>query len=160
MLGGTAIITEQPIISGQPTRNRNRELAFVTARLTLGVNICLHGATRIFGPGAAVFAASTRSQFDGTVLPPGLVNAFLLAVPFVEAVLGLMTVTGLCTRWALVGGSFLIATLVFGTALRSDWASVGNQMIYAIAYYLLLANCHDDAFSLDRLLRRLRPLAG
>jgi hypothetical protein len=33
--------------------------------------------------------------------------------------------------------------------MRSDWNTVGVQMIYAITYYLLLVNRADDRFSLD-----------
>lgn len=135
---------------------RNHSLAFAVFRLTLGINILIHGLTRVLGPGAAGFAAATQHQFDATLLPGGLVFVFLWAVPFVETILGLLTVIGLFTRWALVGGGLLISTLVFGTALRSDWASVGNQMIYAISYYLLLANCDHDAFSIDGLIERSR----
>lgn len=132
-------------------------LAFAIIRLTLGINILLHGLTRIFGPsGAEAFASKTAPQFSGTPLPSALVFAFLVAVPFVEAILGLLTALGLFTRWALALGGLLITTLVFGTALRSDWASVGNQMIYALTYYLLLANCREDTYSLDTVFRRLR----
>jgi hypothetical protein len=42
----------------------------------------------------------------------------------------------------------------FGTALRSDWATVGIQMIYSITYYLLLVNRTDNSFSLDMLFQR------
>jgi len=49
-----------------------------------------------------------------------------------------------------------MTALVFGTALRSDWSTVGMQMIYAITYYLLLTNLINDYFSLDNLLRRYR----
>jgi len=51
----------------------------------------------------------------------------------------------------LTFGGLLIAALVFGTAMRSDWNTVGVQMIYAITYYLLLANRSSDRFSLDAL---------
>jgi hypothetical protein len=60
---------------------------------------------------------------------------------------------GLFTRWALTLGGLLITALIFGTALRSDWTTVGIQMIYAITYYLLLLNRVDNAFSLDALFR-------
>jgi len=53
-------------------------------------------------------------------------------------------------------GRLLMTALVFGTALRSDWSTVGMQMIYAITYYLLLTNLINDYFSLDNLLRRYR----
>jgi thiosulfate dehydrogenase [quinone] large subunit len=132
----------------------DRRLAYGVFRLSLGVNILVHGAGRLFGPGAATFAAKTTSEFAGTPLPYGLVHAFLIALPFVEIVMGVLITLGLLTRWALTLGGLLITALVFGTALRSDWVTVGIQMIYAITYYLLLANLADDYFSLDTLLRR------
>jgi thiosulfate dehydrogenase [quinone] large subunit len=82
----------------------------------------------------------------------GLVHAFLFALPFVELVLGVLTTLGLFTRWALVLGGLMIAVLVFGTAMRSDWNTVGVQMIYAITYYLLLVNREYNRFALDELL--------
>jgi thiosulfate dehydrogenase [quinone] large subunit len=78
-----------------------------------------------------------------------MVHAFLIVVPFAELVLGVLTTLGLFTRWALALGGLLIAALVFGTAMRSDWNTVGVQMIYAITYYLLLVNRSDNRFSLD-----------
>ena len=66
-----------------------------------------------------------------------------------ELVLGVLTTLGLFTRWALALGGLLIAALVFGTAMRSDWNTVGVQMIYAITYYLLLVNRGYNRFSLD-----------
>ena len=81
-----------------------------------------------------------------------MVHAFLVVVPFAELVLGVLTTLGLFTRWALTLGGLMIAVLVFGTAMRSDWNTVGVQMIYAITYYLLLVHRASDRFSLDALL--------
>jgi thiosulfate dehydrogenase [quinone] large subunit len=129
----------------------DRQLAYSIFRLTLGINILIHGAGRIFGPGAEAFATTTAVEFTKTPLPGGLVHAFLVVVPFAELILGALTALGLFTRWALALGGLLIAALVFGTAMRSDWNTVGVQMIYAIAYYLLLANRSGNRFSLDSL---------
>jgi thiosulfate dehydrogenase [quinone] large subunit len=118
-------------------------------RLTLGINILVHGAGRIFGPGADAFATTTAAEFSKTALPGWMVHSFLIVVPFAELVLGALTTLGLFTRWALTLGGLLITALVFGTAMRSDWNTVGVQMIYAITYYLLLVNRADDRFSLD-----------
>ena len=103
----------------------------------------------IFGPGAEAFASTTAAEFTKTALPAGMVHAFLSFVPFAEMVLGVLTTLGLFTRWALALGGLLIAALVFGTAMRSDWNTVGVQMIYAITYYLLLVNRGYNRFSLD-----------
>ena len=134
----------------------DRRLAYGVFRITLGINILLHGLGRIFGPGAGTFAAKTAGEFTGTALPGALTHLFLLVLPFAEATLGALITLGLFTRWALTLGGLLIAALVFGTALRSDWNTVGLQMIYAIAYYLLLSHLADDRFSIDAWLSRWR----
>lgn len=134
----------------------DRQLAYFVFRFTLGINILVHGTGRIFASGGSAFAAKTSGEFAGTPLPYGLVHIFLVTLPFVEAILGVLITFGLLTRWALVMGGLLMTALVFGTALRSDWTTVGIQMIYAITYYLLLVNLADDCFSVDTLLRRLR----
>jgi thiosulfate dehydrogenase [quinone] large subunit len=130
----------------------DRQLAYVVFRLTLGVNIFVHGAGRIFGPGAEAFASTTAAEFSKTPLPAGMVNAFLIVLPFAELALGALTTLGLFTRWALTLGGLLITALVFGTAMRSDWNTVGVQMIYAITYYLLLVNRSANRFSVDAVL--------
>lgn len=130
----------------------DRQLAYLVFRLTLGINILVHGAGRIFGPGAEAFATTTAAEFTKTALPAGLVYAFLVVLPFAELVLGGLLAMGLFTRWALTLGGLMITALVFGTAMRSDWNTVGVQMIYAIAFYLLLVNRSANRFSLDALL--------
>jgi thiosulfate dehydrogenase (quinone) large subunit len=134
----------------------DRKLAYVVFRLSLGINVLIHGASRIFGPGVEAFASKTASAFAGAPLPSGLVHAFLVVLPFAEFILGLLIVAGLFTRWALTLGGLLITALIFGTALRSDWPTVGIQMIYSITYYFLLLHRADNGFSLDALFSRKR----
>ncbi len=134
----------------------DRKLAYLVFRLSLGTTVLMHGATRIFGQGAAAFASKTGDLFTGTPLPAGLVNAFLTVLPFAESMSGLLTLVGLFTRWTLMLGGLLITALIFGTSLRSDWTTVGLQLIYAITYYFLLLHRGDNGFSLDALLARKR----
>ena len=135
----------------------DRQLAHGVLRLTLGINILIHGVGRLFGSGgAAAFAAKTSGLFVGTPLPQSLVYAFLIVLPFAEAILGLLITLGLLTRWALTLAGLLIAVFVFGTSLRSDWPTVGLQMIYAICYYLLLRNLAENYFAVDTLRTRDR----
>ncbi len=129
----------------------DRQLAYLVFRLTLGINILVHGAGRIFGPGAEAFASTTAAEFSKTALPSGMVHAFLIVLPFAEVVLGALLTLGLFTRWTLTLGGLMITALVFGTAMRSDWTTVGVQMIYAITYYLLLLHRSANRFSLDAL---------
>jgi thiosulfate dehydrogenase [quinone] large subunit len=124
----------------------------VVFRLALGTNFLFHGLARILGGGVGGFASGTTKAFTGTLLPPGVVHVFLSVLPYVELILGVLILLGLFTRWALAAGGLLMAVLMFGTSMRSDWVTVSIQMIYVIALYLALANLDDNCCALDRLL--------
>ena len=124
-------------------------------RATLGVNICLHGVTRI-GAGTGKFALSLVAMFHATVLPPLLVRMFGYGLPWMEAIVGLLVLVGFWTRYALTGGALLILLLTFGTALRQDWETAGLQLTYALAFGLLLVFRERNRLSLDQLLSQPR----
>jgi len=138
---------------------RDQWMAYGIFRLALGINILIHGVGRIFGPGAVGFAVKTAGEFSATPLPHWAVYGFLVVLPFVEAALGVLLTLGLFTRWALVAGGLLMICLIFGTAMRSDWTTVGIQMIYSITYFLLLFCRRYNRFSLDSLVTRTREAA-
>jgi thiosulfate dehydrogenase [quinone] large subunit len=131
---------------------RDRCIAYGIFRFALGVNIFIHGIVRIFGSGPKDFASKTTQSFLPTLLPMWLVFGFLVVLPFVETALGALIAMGLFTRWSLIVGGLLMVLLIFGNALRSDWATVGVQMIYSISYYLLLSHLGRNGLSLDALL--------
>jgi thiosulfate dehydrogenase [quinone] large subunit len=134
---------------------KDRWLAYGIFRFALGINIFIHGTVRIFGPGAHEFASSTAKTFHSTPLPLWAVYGFLFVLPFLETVLGGLVAIGLFTRWSLVAGGLLIAILVFGTALQSDWQTVGVQMIYSMSYFALLYHLDQNAMSLDAFRTRI-----
>jgi thiosulfate dehydrogenase [quinone] large subunit len=127
-------------------------IAYLLLRATMGLNIFMHGLSRILA-GTAAFAATMVPMFRQTILPGWSVYGFGLVLPWGEAVLGLLVLMGLRTRIGLIGGSILIFLLTFGTALRQDWATASVQLTYAAIYAALLAYCRWDTYSLDALLR-------
>jgi thiosulfate dehydrogenase (quinone) large subunit len=129
----------------------DRTLGYGLLRATLGLNICLHGVTRI-GAGTDKFAQSLVAMFHATVLPPLPVRTFGCALPWMETAVGLLVLLGLWTRYALTGGALLILLLTFGTALRQDWETAGLQLTYALVFGLLLVFREWNRLSLDRLL--------
>ena len=135
---------------------QDRRMAYGIFRLALGINILIHGMGRILGPGAGGFAAKTVQEFMSTPLPHWAVYGFLLVLPFIEAGLGVLLTLGLFTRWALAAGGLLMVCLIFGTSMRSDWTTVGIQMIYAIIYFLLLFYRRYNLFSVDSFVTRTR----
>jgi thiosulfate dehydrogenase [quinone] large subunit len=128
----------------------DRQLAYAILRVTLGVNMLMHGGVRILG-GLNAFAIWMVGQFAQTPLPAGFVRAFALPLPFIEVTIGLLLLLGVATRWALAAGGLMMVPLVFGSSLRSDWNTVMLQMVYAVIYYLLLTRRGDDAFTVGSL---------
>lgn len=124
-----------------------RRAAYAILRLSLGVNILLHGLVRL--PHPLAFARTIAAQFAGTVVPEMATLGFSLALPFLESGIGLLLVLGWQTRWALRAGSLVMVALIAGTALRSDWHTLGVQVVYSIFYYLLHRDVSDNGFAFD-----------
>jgi thiosulfate dehydrogenase [quinone] large subunit len=125
-----------------------RELAYLLLRLTLGVNILMHGLARILS-GLSPFAAGMVKQFASTPMPPPLVHAFAIALPWSELFLGIAILLGLWTIPALALGALEIILLTFGIALTQNWSVAGLQMIYAVVYAVLLAFAEYNHWSID-----------
>jgi thiosulfate dehydrogenase (quinone) large subunit len=127
----------------------DRNLAYFLLRFTLGISIFIHGAVRL--PKIQEFAAQLVTQFANTPLPAFLVRPFAMGLTMEEVFTGFLLVIGLWTRWALIIGALTMATLVFGTALRSDWPTVAIQLLYAAIYAVLLAMREYNSLAVDAL---------
>jgi thiosulfate dehydrogenase [quinone] large subunit len=126
----------------------NRELAYFLLRLTLGVNILMHGLSRILS-GLSPFVAGMMKQFASTPLPPPLVHVFAYVLPWSELFIGVAILLGLWTRPALVLGALEIVVLTFGIALTQNWPTAAIQMTYAVVYAILLAFADYNRWSVD-----------
>jgi thiosulfate dehydrogenase (quinone) large subunit len=132
---------------------QDRSFAYLLLRLVLGLNIAIHGISRLYA-GPAVFANALIPMFAHTPLPSWLVYAFGISLPWVEAITGLCVLFGALSRWAYVLGLLEIAALTFGSTLRQDWESAGLQLTYALIYAILLSTREYNTFSMDRWLSR------
>lgn len=127
--------------------------AYAILRLTLGLNICFHGAVR-WAAGLGSFAHSLLPMFQKTPLPAWSVYGFGLALPVLETAIGAAVAVGFRTRASLFAGALLMLALTFGSALHQDWPTVGIQLTYSFVYCALIAGAHFDGYCLDRLLDR------
>lgn len=135
--------------------NRDQRLAYALLRMVVGLNLLMHGVSRItMGP--TTFATRMVAQFEHTLLPTASVWAFALFLPAIEAFLGLLLLLGLRTRAALIAASLLIMVLTFGSSLVQDWAAAGLQLTYALVYTALLFLLRYNGWSLDACLNRGR----
>ena len=133
-------------------RNGDITRAYVLLRVTLGLNIFLHGVVR-WTKGLHSFAESLVPLFAKTPLPPWSVFDFGYVIPILEAIVGAAVLFGLQTRRALQAGSILMLVLMFGSSLREDWSTVGIQLTYSVIYCILIAAVRFDGFGIDRLKR-------
>ncbi len=136
-----------------PSFNKDAALGYLFLRATLGLNIFMHGMMRLLA-GPAAFTANLVQLFQATPLPSGMVSAFAYALPWAEAVVGLLLLLGAVTRFALCAGALLIFVLTFGTTLRQDWQVAGLQLMYAAIYAALLGFREHNAFSVDAIWSR------
>jgi thiosulfate dehydrogenase [quinone] large subunit len=126
----------------------NPELAFVLGRLLLGISFFAHLLVR--GPKLAAFQAGLLKQFAGTMLPAALVGPYALALPLVEGAIGLLLILGLFTRPALAAAMLVLMSLVFGSSLLEQWATVGTQLLYGLYVFALLLHVQHNRLGLDR----------
>jgi thiosulfate dehydrogenase [quinone] large subunit len=141
-------------LSGAPADVVNRGLAHGILRVTLGINICLHGVQRF--PQLGAFAGGVIKQFHG-ILPAAVVVPYANGLPFAEAIVGALLIAGAAQRVSLVASALLMASLTFGIALRGEHEVLAEQLGYEIVYALLLASLTWDRFSVDAVIRSRRP---
>jgi thiosulfate dehydrogenase [quinone] large subunit len=130
----------------------DRKLAYLMLRFTLGLSILMHGLVRL--PHLSAVADATVKLFAATPLPEIMVRPFALGLVFLETIIGVLLVVGLWTRWALLLGALSMASLIFGTALRSDWDTLAIQLLYASLYAALMAFREHNSYSVDALIQR------
>jgi thiosulfate dehydrogenase [quinone] large subunit len=140
-----------PVNLSAVNSQNHKALAYGTFRFALGIVEFMHGLVRL--PGLAGFATGMVKQFQGTIMPGWFVYSFGSVLPFLEALIGLALILGVFTRWTLTAASLLMSILIFGTCLRSDWATVGLQMIYVIAFFIGLFFLEHNWYSIDRIVR-------
>lgn len=120
-----------------------KALARLVIRFGLGINMLMHGLVRI--PKLGAFVAKTEAGFANTMLPPLLTKSFLYSLPFVELTVGiLILVGGQIGKWGYFLGGLTVSALLFGTTLKEDWTTAGNQLIYIIAFYLALSGLEES----------------
>ncbi len=142
---------ESSVKSDQPSFDA--VLAYGILRATFGINIMLHGVSRLLA-GPAGFLAYLNHYFEKTpMIPPAMLPIFAAVLPWAEGFFGLLLVVGLGTRFAIVGGSAVMAMLVFGSNLAQDWNIAGLQLIYVFIYYYLLVHRERlNGFSVDTMI--------
>lgn len=129
-------------------------VAYTVLRISFGLNIALHGVSRLLA-GHAAFLAYLNHYFEHAFgVPKALLPTFGYILPPVETALGFLLVLGLFTRFALIAGGLTMLCLVIGTNLAQDWLVSGLQLIYCFLYYYLLVHRDQNTYSVDAVWQR------
>jgi thiosulfate dehydrogenase [quinone] large subunit len=134
-------------------RSKNFERAYAIFRISLGFDIFMHGFSRIL-TGVAAFVALTEKPFVKTIIPMPVVHYFLTVLPYLEFAIGALLIVGLFTMEASMIGALVMIILIFGMGARQEWGSVGNEMIYAAWYFLLIGFNENNWLCLDTLRKK------
>lgn len=118
---------------------RDQRLAYLLLRLITGLDFFGHGFARIFtGTHLSGFAHWMVGDMAKAPLPAGLVLATGYVVPCVELAVGVLLLSGVATRYALILGMLLLLVLMFGITMKQDWNVAGQQLLYGLVLAVLL----------------------
>ena len=134
------------------SKEKTIELAYLILRLSLGINMFLHGVVRI--PKIDNFSAGIVESFSGTILSQDMVIIFAYGLPYVELIIGFLLIVGLFTSESLLAGALLIATLIFGSALKENWSLISSQMLYSILFFMLSYLIQFNKYSIDKIRKK------
>ncbi|QNI35601.1 MauE/DoxX family redox-associated membrane protein [Edaphobacter albus] len=130
------------------TSNSDEKIAYALLRAVAGVNLLMHGVSRLLA-GPEAFAGHLTEQFAHAPLPGSLIHGFGVVLPPIEGLIGLLLLIGWKTRWTLIAASLLMLVLTFGTALVQNWPVAGSQLMYALVYSVLLFLRRYNSWSVD-----------
>jgi thiosulfate dehydrogenase [quinone] large subunit len=135
--------------------HRDLPAAYLLLRLTMGFHMFAHGGVRL--PILTQFATETATEFEKLRLiglplfPAWLVYPYILSVPPVEFLVGVLLILGLKTRLASIAGGITILLLMFGNVSRLNFGTAHLMWFYVLVFVLLVAFNFADRYSLDRM---------
>src|SRR5580693_8984850 len=119
--------------------SRDQRAAYLLLRLIAGMDFFGHGFARIFtGSYLSGFAHSMVGDMAKSPLPAPLVLATGYVVPCVELVIGVLLLTGVATRFALVVALLVMLMLMFGITMKQEWNVAEQQLFYGLVLAALL----------------------
>src|SRR5215813_6135111 len=136
----------------------SRSWALLFARLVLGLIFFMAGFWKTFQLGPLEHARKYFLPFSDTFLPTWSLWAVGVVIPVVELVAGGLVILGLRTREALVSLGFVLAIVTFGHLLKQPLYEFHTHVIprLVLLLFVLVMPREDDAFSIDRLVKRRR----
>lgn len=131
---------------------QNTAIAYLMLRLAAGLSFLGHGLVRL--PKLIEFSQWMTATFADSMLPRFLLLPFSYALPVAEFVLGILLVLGVFTKQALVAGSIVMLTLIFGSCLIEEWNAIPSQLIHILFLGILLVYHTHNHYSIDQFIKK------
>ena len=123
--------------------------SFLILRLAIGASMFGHGLVRL--PKLATFSNWMVGTFQKSILPKAMVTPFSYLLPIAEFTIGLLLISGLFTKPALIGGGLVMIILIFGSCMIENWEILPSQLIHAAFFAVLLQFAANNTYALDNL---------
>lgn len=124
--------------------------SFLLLRLAIGASMFGHGLVRL--PKLSGFSNWMVGTFAKSMLPKAMVTPFSYLLPIAEFTIGLLLISGLFTKPALIAGGLVMILLILGSCMIENWEILPSQLIHAAFFALLLQFAANNTYSLDNLL--------
>jgi thiosulfate dehydrogenase [quinone] large subunit len=124
--------------------------SFLLLRLAIAASMFGHGLARL--PKLQIFSQWMAGSFAKSILPQALIVPFSYILPIAEFSIGLLLITGLFTKPALIAGSLVMIILVFGTCMIENWEALPSQLIHVAFFTILLQFISSNTWAIDQLL--------
>src|ERR1700752_4622433 len=108
------------------TSQTDERIAYAFLRFVFGLNICFHGVSRLLGERTTFLAYLTQSMAHAVLVPKATIPVLAAVLPWVEAIVGLLLLLGLFTRFALITGSVVMVVLMAGGTPAPEGGNTGT----------------------------------
>lgn len=126
-----------------------RSAGLAAGRWALGILFFFGGLGKIMG-GVGGFVGYLVPAFEKTFLPKILLTGYAYALPWVEVLLGVALILGICRNCVLFTTALTLISLAFGQMLIQQHATVANIFLYLILTIILLIRGDGDNWRLRR----------
>ncbi|MGV8092279.1 MAG: DoxX family membrane protein [Mangrovibacterium sp.] len=126
----------------------NQYITYLFARSLIGMSMFGHGFVRVFD--LTGFADKMTKGFEDTLLPEALIYPFMIGLPVLELVVGVLLLVGAKTKWVTITGLVIMLALIFGSSMQQNWGAVPVQMFHGVLMLGVLIFLPYNKYSLDK----------
>ncbi|PJA28173.1 MAG: hypothetical protein CO189_05265 [candidate division Zixibacteria bacterium CG_4_9_14_3_um_filter_46_8] len=128
----------------EETVDSGKAYAALLLRVAIGIVFTYGGVFKLIDYNTIIPAIV--GQFEGKFEPFFLVQIFLYVLPFIEAIGGVLLITGYKHVFSLTVMGAVMILLIFGMQLKADPEGVPHNVLFLLAIAFCLSISNNDVF--------------